>query len=206
MDLKIIGGLFLAYLVFKPKAKQTNTIGVICNDGTYTEKKAGRGVCSRHGGVEKKINRFSANSVLPELELVRTGRVLKIGKPITSSEIAADIIREAIDKLRLEVSEHMIILLLDRANEPIGFVVHSYGGTSSSVVDVGLVASAALTSGAVGVIIAHNHPSGNLRPSQADLAITEKVKQGLKLIDKTLLDSLIITLVSYTSLADDGLM
>jgi DNA repair protein RadC len=203
MDLKIIGGLLLAYLVLKPKARQINAIGVICNDGTYTEKEAGRGVCSRHGGIEIG-NKFPASDIVPELQLVRTKRVVKLGKPITKSEDAANIVREAISKLRMEVSEHMVILLVNQANEPIGYVVHSLGGTAGTIVDTGLVASSVLISGAVGVIMAHNHPSGNLNPSSADVAISKKLKESLKLIDKTLLDSLVITKDSYTSLADEG--
>jgi DNA repair protein RadC len=69
-----------------------------------------------------------------------------------------------------------------------------------------LISSVAVKSLARGVIIAHNHPSGNLRPSEEDKNVTKKIKEGLKFLDVMLLDHLIITENSYYSFADEGIL
>lgn len=176
--------------------------GVICKDGTYSEK-TGRGACSRHGGAEDEIAQ-SEGILIPELRLIRTKAVVKLGDQIINPETAAKAFRNIVGQTVIEVSEHFMILLLSQQNVPIGYVLHSLGSINSTVVDVRLVAKAALDAGAVAIIIAHNHPSGNLTPSQADRNISQKLKEGLRIFEISLLDSMIITKDSYYSLADNG--
>ncbi len=82
----------------------------------------------------------------------------------------------------------------------------STGGISGTVADPKLIFVAALKAGASGMIVSHNHPSGNLTPSQADMELTRKLKEGGKLLEIQLLDHIIMTSESYYSFADEGLL
>lgn len=104
----------------------------------------------------------------------------------------------------INIFESVFILLLNRSNHTVGYAKISQGGISSSVVDIMLVCKYAIDSLATGVILAHNHPSGNLTVSESDKLITEKVKNALTIVDSKLLDHLIITDGLYTSMADDN--
>ena len=106
----------------------------------------------------------------------------------------------------LEIYESAFILLLNAANKTIAYAKISQGGTVGTVVDVKLIAKYAIDCLASGVVLAHNHPSGNLNPSQQDIAITDKVKKALKLLDIYLVDHLIITKEGYYSFAEQGLI
>jgi DNA repair protein RadC len=104
----------------------------------------------------------------------------------------------------ISIFESMYILLLDRSHHTIGYAKISQGGVAGTVVDRSIVAKYAIESLASAVILAHNHPSGNLNASEADLQITKQVKEGLSLFGIHLLDHLIITETAYNSLADAG--
>lgn len=106
----------------------------------------------------------------------------------------------------IEMFEEVKILLLNKSNKVLGVYDLSKGGMSSSIIDVKIVLSIALKTLASGIIIAHNHPSGNLSPSKADINITEKLKSACNLMDITVLDHLIISKDNYYSFADDGLL
>ena len=103
----------------------------------------------------------------------------------------------------IELLEEVKILLLNKANEILGVYHLSKGGVSGAFVDIKLVLSIALKGNASSLIIAHNQPSGNIKPSQNDIALTKKVKDGAKLLDLVLLDHLIITTNSYYSFSDE---
>lgn len=100
--------------------------------------------------------------------------------------------------------EEFWIVLLNRANKVIKIESISKGGISGTVVDVRLVSKSAIENNTSSVILAHNHPSGNLKPSQNDIDITKKIKEALKLFDITLFDHLIIGDQSYYSFTDEG--
>jgi len=104
----------------------------------------------------------------------------------------------------IQFVEEFNILLLNRSNYVIGFSNVSKGGIAGTVVDAKVIFSAAILAGASSIILAHNHPSGGLRPSQADLDITQKLKTGAKALDIMILDSLIITPHKYYSFVDEG--
>jgi len=104
------------------------------------------------------------------------------------------------------VRESMFAIFLNRAHRIIGMSQISKGSITGIVVDNRIIARIALRMGASSVILAHNHPSGNLRPSEGDLNVTKSVKSALKLIDVDLLDHLIMTEESYYSFADNGEM
>lgn len=104
----------------------------------------------------------------------------------------------------IEFFEQFKILLLNQSNKVLGVYEVSSGGISGTVVDLRLIFAAGLKANAVSLIMVHNHPSGQVKPSEADRQITRKVKEAGSLLDISLLDHLIITPETYYSFADDG--
>ena len=127
---------------------------------------------------------------------------------ITQSAIAEEILRElAYNDGTIELYESFFTLVLNRANKVLGCIKISQGGTAGTVVDAKILFAAALAvPGCSALILAHNHPSGNLKPSQADIDLTRKLKKAGELLDIVVLDHLILSATSYRSLADEGLM
>lgn len=122
---------------------------------------------------------------------------------ITSSKDAYEVIKQFYHE-DIEIYESFFVLLLNRANETIGYAKISQGGVTGTVVDVKIIAKYCIDTLASSVILAHNHPSGNLFPSDADNNITQKVKKALGYIDTVVLDHLILTKNDYFSFADNG--
>lgn len=120
---------------------------------------------------------------------------------ITSSRDAFNAIAPLIVDLP---HEEFWILLLNRSNLVIGRERISTGGVAGTVVDAKLIFKTALQALAPAIILCHNHPSGNLRPSQADIDITTKLRKGGESIDVTVLDHLIVSERGYYSFADEG--
>ena len=104
------------------------------------------------------------------------------------------------------VHEEFWILLLNRANRVIDNIRISQGGISGTVIDVRIILKHALDRLASGIILCHNHPSGNLKPSDADMKITSKIRDSCRTMDLHLLDHLIIADNSYFSFSDEGLI
>jgi len=125
---------------------------------------------------------------------------------IRNSTNAVDLLRELFDKDIIEHHEEFWVLFLNRANKVIGFQQLSVGGLNGCVVDVRHLFQAALLSNACGLIVCHNHPSGNTQASEADIDITKKIRQCGDLMDIKLLDHVILTSDSHKSLAEEGLI
>lgn len=106
----------------------------------------------------------------------------------------------------LEYREYFYILCLNRNNRVLGYSQISIGGLSGTIADPKIIMQTALKANACSIIIAHNHPSGNLVPSEADKQITYKLKDAGKFLEIPVLDHLIMTSESYFSFADDGLI
>jgi DNA repair protein RadC len=106
----------------------------------------------------------------------------------------------------IEQKETFKMLLLNRANKVLGITTISEGGLSGTVTDVRLIYQYAIKGNACGIIIAHNHPSGNSNPSESDQKITQKIKEAGNLLDIQLLDHIILTPEKeiFRSLADEG--
>lgn len=102
--------------------------------------------------------------------------------------------------------EEFWVAYLNRNNQVIEKFQLSMGGITGTVADVRLIYKKGVENGACSIIVAHNHPSGNLKPSQADIKLTNKIKKGGELLDINLIDHLIITEASYLSFADEGLL
>jgi DNA repair protein RadC len=125
---------------------------------------------------------------------------------IRSSQTCYDIFMNYWDLNVIEYEEQFCTMYVNRANRVIGIHKHSTGGVAGTVVDAKQILAVALKSNASGIILCHNHPSSNLRPSQADLDITSKIKSAAKTMDLNLLDHLIITPHGYYSFADEGVL
>jgi DNA repair protein RadC len=126
---------------------------------------------------------------------------------VKCSKDAYDIFLESWDPNTIEYIEEFKILLMNRSNSVLGIMSMSKGGISGTVTDVRVILQAAIKANASGVIVAHNHPSGNLNPSESDTKITKKLRDACNIMDVQLLDHLIITPEEdYYSFADNGLI
>ena len=123
---------------------------------------------------------------------------------ITQSKQTADYLRGLFVPETLAHKEEMFLLLLNRQNRILGWAKLSSGGISGTVLDKKVVFQIALNANASGIILCHNHPSGNLTPSQADNQLTKEVKDGGRILDIAILDHIILTPDSYYSYADEG--
>ena len=145
---------------------------------------------------------------IPEFELKQAKDVLEINgltnKKITSSNDSVDIFRSMWGKDTINAYEQAYVIFLNKGMKPIGYYHHSSGGIDGTIMDIQMISGMAVKSLAKGVIIAHNHPSGNTKPSDADERITTQMKQALKLFNIQLIDSIILTENSSLSFADEG--
>ena len=123
---------------------------------------------------------------------------------ITSSKDAYHIFKRVFNADTFHWSEEFILLCLNNSNKVVGFYKLSSGGMTGTVVDVRMIFTTALNCLATAIIIAHNHPSGRLEPSEADKAITRRIKEASKTLDISVLDHLIITDEDFYSFADNG--
>ncbi len=151
------------------------------------------------------IGMASATRILATLALGRRHRSEEVGKKtkITSSAVAWEIIQPLLGGL---VHEEFWIALVNRANILIRTVLISRGGISGTIVDSRLIYSLVLEHKASGIILYHNHPSGNLQPSGADQQLTDKLCRIAALMDVQVLDHIIVGEEKYFSFADHGLI
>ena len=153
------------------------------------------------------VNDLPKSKSVPEIDIqiVDSLNFEGKGKKINNSKDAYIIFNDLWDKDKMLVHEEMNVLFVNKANNVIGYYKHSKGGIDGTVADVEMISSLAVKSLAKGVIVAHNHPSGNLTPSNADIQVSKELKDALKLFKISLLDSIIITKDNYKSLADESL-
>jgi len=129
-----------------------------------------------------------------EVKLVYKNKVKAADRfKIRGPEDAAEIFFNVWDFEIIDHIEEVKILLLNRAHHVLGIVNLSSGGNTGTVIDVKVALQYALKANATAIIIAHNHPSGNLNPSEADINITNKLRSALQTCDINLLDHLILT-------------
>lgn len=132
---------------------------------------------------------------------------LSMESPIISSmEKAYEFIQKLYSPKTIALREQFIVVYLNQSNRVIGTFPLSVGGITSTVVDIRIILSVALKIAAVNIILSHNHPSGNNKPSRADELLTQKCKQACEFMDIKLLDHIIITPVygCYYSFAESG--
>lgn len=153
----------------------------------------------------KGIGEAKAVTIAGALEIGRRRRgeeFLKVDK-ITSSKTAFEILEPILGELE---HEEFWILYLNNSNKVLQKSQLSKGGITGTLVDVRIIMKQTLELGAVGLILAHNHPSGTLKPSKADKEITQKIKRASESLDIKVLDHLIITQKDYFSFADNHLL
>lgn len=145
--------------------------------------------------MKKKAVEYSLTAKKQEFEIVR----------IHSSQDAYELAKKFYHEDIL-IYESVFIILTNKANNATGYAKISQGGVCGTVVDSIIIAKYAIDTLSSGVILVHNHPSGNLSPSSNDLNLTTKVKNALKLLDINLIDSLIISTNGYMSFCDEGII
>ena len=123
---------------------------------------------------------------------------------IISSEDAYKVLLPTYKEGTICYKEYFKVLFLNQGNQVLGYTLISEGGITDTTVDVRVILQAALLTNSVALVLAHNHPSGNLKPSQEDIKITKQVKDAAQLMRIRVLDHLILTDTGYYSFADEG--
>lgn len=148
-------------------------------------------------------------SPMPEISIkYKSGEFRKT--KITSSIDSAMLFSELFNSDTIEYTEEVFVLFLNTANNTIGYTKHSSGGMAQAIVDPKVILTQSLLCGANSIIVAHNHPSGQLSPSSEDKNITKKLKSACDILGIRLLDHIIISPEieinpnAYYSFADDG--
>lgn len=156
--------------------------------------------------MENVMNQPVWNQIA-EVELIYKSKVKASERPkVTTSKDAADLLKNIWNENKIDFVEQFKLLFLNRANKVLGMLDVSTGGVTGTTADPRVIYVAALKANATAIIISHNHPSGNLKPSKADEELTLKIKEAGKFLDISLLDHIIITSEGYYSFADEGLL
>jgi DNA repair protein RadC len=154
-------------------------------------------------------NSISKNGVeIPEIDIEKIKMIdLDItDNKILSLEDTIRVLKQLYDKGSINAYEEVKILYLDNSNKVIGVYTHSKGGIAGTIVDIEMICGLALKCLAKGVIMSHNHPSGSLIFSDADIKVTTELKNALNLFKIALLDSVIITDFGYQSMTRQGIL
>jgi DNA repair protein RadC len=155
------------------------------------------------------VNDVKKKVAVPEITLKKTGEVIEfegLNKRIQSSLDVDKMLRKMWNTDLMGVQEEAYVIFLNQANKPIGYYHHSTGAINLTVMDVEIVSAMAIKSLSKGVIIAHNHPSGEKKPSSADVSMTKNMKTALGLFNIDLVDHMIITKDGYFSFLDNGIL
>lgn len=140
-----------------------------------------------------------------EVELAYKSTIQSRHKIISSAD-AYQILRPTFKEGTIDYKEYFKVLFLNQAGQLLGYTLISEGGITDTNVDVRVILQAALLTNSVVLILAHNHPSGNLKPSQEDIKLTQQIKDAAKLMRITVMDHLILTSAGYYSFVDGGLL
>jgi DNA repair protein RadC len=144
-------------------------------------------------------------SVIAEIEILyRTTIQAKDRPAITSSRVAYEILKSVWNMDTIDLREDFKLMLLNTRNRVIGIVHLSQGGMQGTIVDMRHIFASALKANACGLILAHNHPSGESTPSNEDVMITRKCMEAGRLLDIKVLDHIIIVKDGFRSLMDNG--
>lgn len=142
-------------------------------------------------------------NIVNEIKLSYSGKG-NSEKLVASSRDAVDVFRQHFDRDEMDYRESFYALYLNQANKVLGIKKISESGIFSTLVDVRIIMQAALLCNASAIILAHNHPSGNLKPSVEDLKITHSIKNASEFLNLKLLDHFILTSTGHLSFADEG--
>ena len=154
----------------------------------------------------KLIDKVS-NTIVSEVELIYKTNIKPSERiKIEDSKKVYEVLKTVYDYNKIEHKESFYAMYLNRANKILAVILISEGGTSACLVDVKIIFQAALKLNASAIILSHNHPSGQLQPSNADIQITNKIKEAAKLLEMQVIDHIIVTPEDdkYYSFADNG--
>lgn len=155
--------------------------------------------------IQLKLSTMNFN--IPEIKITLTFDKSKSElHTLRNSQDIAEAMRQVFNSDTFQWTEEFILICLNRAHKIVGFYKCSSGGITGTVADPRVILTVALNCAATSIVVAHNHPSGNLKPSLADEQITKKIKDAAALLDITLLDHIILTEESYYSFADEGML
>ena len=158
----------------------------------------------KKNNLKNQLKDFETSLELAEIKVSYKSKQREKVK-VASSRDAFDILYHIYNMDTIEYQEQFFMLLLNRVNHVLGWVKISMGGTAGTVVDPKIVFSLALQTNAHGIILSHNHPSGNLRPSDNDINLTKKLIASASLLEIKLLDHIIVAPEgAYYSFADEG--
>lgn len=157
--------------------------------------------------MEKMTLHYPDWTRVQEVELVYKTKVKAAERSlIKSSKDSYNTLMTIWDENRIELQEEFKVLLLNRAHRVIGVYDSSMGGICGTVVDVRLILATAIKSLATAIVLAHNHPSCNLKPSEPDIQITRKIKAAAMYHDIDVLDHIIVSTDGYYSFSDEGVL
>lgn len=127
---------------------------------------------------------------------------------ITHSEDAYRIFYSCFPEETIQLQERFFVMYLNRSNTVLGIYPVSTGGITGTVADPRLILAVALKGAATAIMLCHNHPSGSLKPSNADIDLTFKIKEAARYLDITILDHIIVSPIrgEYLSFVDEGLL
>ena len=146
-------------------------------------------------------------NTVSEIELIYKNKVKASARPqIKSSKDSYHLLLRTWDVNKIEFVEQFKVILMNKAHRVLGIYELSTGGVTGTVADPKLIFMAALKANACCIILSHNHPSGNLKPSRADEDLTEKIKNAGRLLDINIIDHIILTNEGYFSFGDEGIL
>ncbi|OFY00830.1 MAG: hypothetical protein A2W90_04905 [Bacteroidetes bacterium GWF2_42_66] len=145
-------------------------------------------------------------NVIHEVQVIYKRPVINQMEKIKCSNDMVEVFRKLISEDQIDLKEFFCVALLSRSNQVLGVSTVGSGTATQTVVNVREILQLSLKTNANGIVICHNHPSGNLKASDSDIALTGKVKEACKLFEIALLDHIIITSEGYYSFADNGLI
>lgn len=152
-------------------------------------------------------NESSAWNMASEVELIYKSKVKAAERPII--QCSADIekvLRSFYDENTIELQEAFYVMYLNRGFRVLGIYKVSEGGITATIADPRLIFAMALKLASTHLVLSHCHPSGNLTPSNADINLTQKIKQAASLFDMKVLGHVILTSTEYLSFTDEGLL
>ena len=174
-------------------------------EANKSPKGMGKSIMSNVNVKTAKTRKPRVVSNVSEIEVYYKRNVPYSSLPkLTSSKMAEAYFKKFWGRKKMDLVERFMVLYINRANRVMGWSRISQGGLNGTVADPKTIFQIALKANASSIILAHNHPSGNCVPSEADNRLTEKLKKAGEFLDLPILDHLILTSETYYSFADEN--
>jgi DNA repair protein RadC len=191
--------------------------GTVTKEGRMSALDLARQLIETSGGLDRlarsSVRELTRHKGIGNAKAIAVVAAFELGRRKASASYKPFRVKDSAgvaQYLQARLADHsqevFIALFFNRNNELLGEKQIFQGGVSATIIDAKLVYKEAINHLASAIIVAHNHPSGNLRPSQADLNITRQLKAAGELFDIQLLDHLIVSFRGYYSFADEGIL